>query len=548
MKSANGIYKTFFRVVFIWLFTFAITSCSDDFLERNPTDQLSESSFWATENDALLALTGVYHDSPKVGTGPFRYSFWSGSTLLRLDLMTDNGDEKDRRLEPMTNGTLTSGYWIVEEFWGQAWDKIVRCNAFLDHIGAATIDEQSKSQMVAEVRFIRAYYYFWMTTFWGDVPLVTSVASYSEANSIGRTPKSEVVQFVLDELTEAAEDLPVSRPNDEYGRVTRAAALAIKGRLQMSEKDWSGAADTYKNIIDLNQYQIAPFYKELFEDDGERNNEVILAFTRLDNVFGEDIIKHCIPAVYGGWHQFNVFNNLVEDYEMTDGLTTDQSPLYDPMHPYDNRDPRLDMTVFISQRSVFRGTQLYDARPNSPTNDALPRRHWTGYGLRKFADEDYTGSVDSYGADFPVVRYAEVLLSYLESKLEAGDPIDQNLLDQTINQVRGRATVNMPPVTETDPTLLRDILRRERRVELAFEGLRLYDLFRWRTAQIKLNEPVFGMKLTDDPQNYDGGYQIDDEGYYFYEDPNFREDVDYLWPIPQTELDINPNLGQNPSY
>jgi hypothetical protein len=121
----------------------------------------------------------------------------------------------------------------------------------------------------------------------------------------------------------------------------------------------------------------------------------------------------------------------------------------------------------------------------------------------------------------------------------------------------------MPPVTQTDPAQLREILRRERRIELAFEGLRLFDLLRWQLADIKLNEPVYGLKLTNDPDNYTGGFAIDEDGYYFYEQPIFYDhyylwhyfyeqpifyDHYYLWPIPQSERDINPNLEQNPGY
>lgn len=539
------------NLITIWCFTILLlftSSCNEELLEKNPTDSLSEATFWKTEKDAMLALTGVYHDSPKVASGPFRFSFWSGSTLLRFDLMSDNGDEKDRRLETLTDGNLTSGYWLVEEYWGQAWDKIVRCNNFLDNIGGIEMDEQERNEMIAEVKFIRAFYYFWMTQLWGGVPIVTTVLDYDEANSVSRASKEEVVNFTLTELTDAANTLPAERPNAEYGRITKAAALAIKGRLLMAEKRWSEAAQTYKQIIDMNLYDLHPNYLEIFEDGGEMNDELILVFPRVEDLFGEDMIKHCRPAVYRGWHQFNVFNNLVEDYEMIDGKTIHESPLYEVHNPYENRDPRMDMTVFISQWTVFQGTQKYDARPDSETKDRLTRRHWTGYAIRKFADEDYDGDVDNYGGDWPVIRYAEILLSYLESKLEAGDPINQSLLDQTINLVRGRETVNMPPVTETDTDKLREILRRERRVELAFEGLRLFDLFRWRIAHIKLDEKVYGMKLTDDPENYDEGFTINENGYFFYEDPNFRENVDYLWPIPQTEIDVNPNLEQNPGY
>ena len=162
-------------------------------------------------------------------------------------------------------------------------------------------------------------------------------------------------------------------------------------------------------------------------------------------------------------------------------------------------------------------------------------------------DEDLTENLGNYGGNWTIIRYAEVLLSYLESKLESGAAIDQALLDQTINKVRGRASVNMPPVTTTDPTELREIIRRERRVEFAFEGLRYYDILRWGIAAEELNRQYTGMKLTNDPPNYND-FPVDDEGFLIYQQRNFKAGINELWPIPQSEIDINKNLTQNPGY
>lgn len=172
----------------------------------------------------------------------------------------------------------------------------------------------------------------------------------------------------------------------------------------------------------------------------------------------------------------------------------------------------------------------------------------TGYGIEKMMDFNFTGGLRNSGANIPIIRYAEVLLSYLEAKLEAGDPIDQGLLDATINQVRGRASVNMPPVTTTDPNELRTILRNERRVELAFEGIRYWDLLRWGTAETELSGDFYGAPFPDAErmQTKEGEPHPFDR--WFVMTRNFRAQVDYLWPIPQNEVSINPNLEQNPGY
>jgi len=176
----------------------------------------------------------------------------------------------------------------------------------------------------------------------------------------------------------------------------------------------------------------------------------------------------------------------------------------------------------------------------------MPAFSKTGYGYMKYIDPGYTLDNRTYGGSIPLVRYAEILLSYLESKLEAGDHITQQLLDETINKVRGRASVNMPAITETDATALRPILRNERRVELALEGIRHYDILRWHIAHIVLDANVYGSKVCDLPGAC--RFTVDAQGHYYLYKRAFRENVDYLWPIPQSEIDINPNLEQNPGY
>jgi hypothetical protein len=263
------------------------------------------------------------------------------------------------------------------------------------------------------------------------------------------------------------------------------------------------------------------------------------------------MLLSCLGFTWGGFHHYSPFNGELQDFECTDGKPITESPLYQVDNPYANRDPRLQKTFFINNVTVFRGVK-YISSPDSSASkypDQLTRRPWSGYAVLKFCDASYTGDIRNYGCDFPMIRYAEVLLSYLEANIESGAPITQALLDQTINKVRGRADVNMPPVTETDRAKLTVILRRERRNELAWEGLRLFDLYRWRTAHILLNAKFYGMKLCNAAQaaTYTK-FPVDAQGYFYVKEKKFRENVDYLWPIPQRERDVNPNLTQNPGY
>jgi len=410
------------------------------------------------------------------------------------------------------------------------------------------MDASKKSIMVAEVRTIRAFEYFNMAFYFGDVPLIQKVLTVGEANSVTRAPRADVWAFAETELKESAAALPLTRPDAENGRITEGAALAILGRLQMAEQKWTAAVATYKTIIDNNTYIIDPKFRELFWEANEQNKEFILTSQYKEDVYQQVVLQFIYPEMFNGWHQFSPYNELVKDFECTDGKTIDVSPLYDKNNPYNNRDPRLDASVLIPDRGKFRGV-TYTTNPTSGDADKFGKYPvWSGYCISKFMDEGFNGNLMNYGGNWPIIRYAEVLLSYLESKLESGATIDQTLLDQTINKVRGRAAVNMPAVTITDPTELRKIVRRERRVEFAWEGLRYYDILRWGIAADVLNGTYHGMKLTNDPANYTT-YPVDAEGYFVMGKTRaFKKGVNELWPIPQSERDINKNLTQNTGY
>lgn len=524
--------------------SFVLVCGCNDMLNTVPLDQLSTDTFWNNEKDANLALMGVYANG-SVGTrGSIGFRVFD--TYLSLDAMTDNGNEKDDILTHFNNGELNSSNTVVLNLWRASYTVIGRANNFIGNVDRVPMASEKIDQMKAEARFLRAYHYFNLYTYWGEVPLVTEVISIEEANTVSRASRQEVSEFLLKELSESAQSLPVNRPDAEYGRANKAAALAIKGRLLMAEKRWQEAAAAYQEIINMGLYEIDNDYARLFLLGNEASGEIIMPIKyRLDN-YRTEIQRSVVPFQFGGWHQYNPYNELVEDYLMTDGKTIHESPLFDPNNPYENRDPRLEMSIFIPGRTLWKG-QVFELHPDKGAAWRLTDRDWSGYGLKKFADESHTAAINNYGGDYPMIRYAEVLLSYLESKLEAGEAITQSLLDQTINQLRRRLSVNLPDVTQTDPAALREIVRRERRIEMAFEGLRLYDVHRWGISHIVFNKRFHGMKLTNDPASYNS-IPVNENGYFRYREKKFRQDIDYLWPIPQRELDINPNLGQNPGY
>ncbi len=516
--------------------------CKEDFFDKQPLDAASDGTFWKTESDAQLALVGCYWTE----AGWRSNDFWTPWSLVNMDIMAGNSSEKELNPDRVTDGTLTSTNGMTSGHWFHSYQKITTCNNFLDHIENITMDATKKAIMIAEVRTLRAYEYFNLALFFGDVPLVKNVLKIAEANSVSRAPKADVWAFAETELKESYPVLPITRPDNEDGRITSGAALAILGRLQMADKKWDDAANTYKTIIENNTYSIDPRFREIFWEANELNKETILSSQYKADVYGQVVLQFVYPELYSGWHQYSPYNELVKEFECIDGRTIDVSPLYDKNNPYNNRDPRLDYTIMISDRTTFKGV-TFVSQPNSNSPDRFTRYNWSGYCINKFMDESFSGNLMNYGGNWAIIRYAEVLLSYLESKLESSAAIDQALLDATINKVRGRDAVKMPAVTTTDPTELRKIIRRERRVEFAFEGLRYYDILRWGIAAEELNRQFTGMKLTNDPANYTA-FPVDNEGYLIYQKRNFKKGINELWPIPQSERDINKNLTQNSGY
>ncbi|KLT67062.1 RagB/SusD family nutrient uptake outer membrane protein [Pedobacter sp. BMA] len=541
MKNQISKYIVSSTIIMV-VVSLTMSGCKKDFFDKQPLDRVSDATFWKTEGDAKLALTGVY----RAQSGWGGQDWWHPLSMMWLDLMAGNGSEKEMSPDRVTDGSLNSAYWVTSGYWDNSYQRITTCNNFLAHIGTVTMDENAKKIMIAEVRALRAYEYFNLTVYFGDVPLVKNVLNISEANSVSRASKSEIWSFLETELKESAAVLPVTRPNAESGRFTAGSALAVLGRLQMFEKKWSDAAVTYKKIIDSKAYIVQDDFSQLFYISNEFSKEIILSTQYIQDTYSHPVPQYLYPEAFGGWHQFSPYNELVKEFECIDGRPITESPLYNTNTPYANRDPRLDFTIMISDRSMFRG-QTYVSRPGTSSPDRFNRYGWSGYCIMKTMDPSYTGNLQNSGQNAILIRYPEVLLGYLESMIESGGGLTQSLLDQTINVIRKRSSVNMPAVTQLDPASLRTIVRRERRVELAFEGIRYYDILRWGIAAEELNKQFTGMKLTNTPSTY-RDFPVDDQGYFIYQKRAFKKGINELWPIPQKEIQVNKNLKQNAGY
>ena len=293
-------------------------------------------------------------------------------------------------------------------------------------------------------------------------------------------------------------------------------------------------------------------YEESFLKANQYNSEVIFTFEH-NNAGGYGLwFAPYMSNNYGGWSSIVPTHSLVEAYETKNGLTTDEDPTFDPSNPYVNRDPRLRATIIYPGQtygiyeaegfpSVIKGSGDYATDANNATH--------TGYNFKKFYSD--LSEYESYwGTDrnFPVFRYAEILLSYAEAKIELGQ-IDASVY-AAINQVRKRA--GMPNVDEAKYSTqekLRELVRRERRVEFAYEGMRRWDIIRWGIAKDVLNQPVVrveGSILTT--KNAEGDFNVNITGTTVEEDRKFTVGKNEVMPIPQSIIDANPDITQNPGY
>ncbi len=535
--------KKFQNLTVIGILFFA-ASCQDDFLEIAPRDQLSERTYWQSEQDAKLALIGIYDLWGGQGNGDdgFPYSFF----LFFADSWSDDAyNQFGGWYEDFAQGNISPANGNLAARYAEMYQIIRRCNVFLANIDRPVMDETARAIMLAEVKFIRAFQYFLLYYHWGEAQIVDKPISPEEQN-IPRGRQGETVAFILEDLQESIAGLPLNQT--EEGRIDRGAAMGLKVRVLLYEASplsnpsndiskWQDAADAAKALIDLGRYQLfttskGDGYAQLFDTEHENNAEVII--DRENEAIpnhGNQMIR--LLSTNPSSTTFLVpTQSLVDAYDAYDPAT-DQLTSISPLNPFLNRDPRLDYTIG-HEGSEFYGTPL-------SLNASPLIKSTTGYSIHKFLTDEFNPfDANNGGRDSPVnhilMRYAEVLLSYAEARIESGT-IDQSVLN-AINQVRARAygvdvsdTDQYPEITATGQSILREIVQKERRVELALEGLRWYDIRRWQTAEIVRNETLSGA-LGDIIER------------------QFDARRDYLWPVPQREIDLigAEVLQQNEGY
>lgn len=525
------------------------TGCSD-FLEREPKDELSPSLFWNKEADATLALVGCY-------------SFMEANTTpIYYDAASDNAFSFHRFAgwQVLGNGEMSPGETQMKNF--MDYKGIHACNEYLEKEGTVRFSSEAlREQYQAEVRFIRAYIYYAKTRAYGAVPFFTENFETPEEAKIGRTPREEVEKFIISELNDIIPALPRKEQLTDAGRISQGAAYALLMRLHLYRGEYAESLKAAKSIEGYRLFQQEgksgyENYEGLFLLANQECDEYILNLENTENTHTMNFITF-VPNSHGGWSGVVPLQSLVDAYETVDGLTIDEARAqnkFDPSNPFVNRDPRLRATIIYPGQNwegqVFRSVESTSPDYPGSANNATH----SGYNFKKFYNSlsQFPLTYENTAKSIPLFRYAEVLLTIAECKVELNQ-IDEELYD-AIDRVRTRS--GMPKTDRAkyrDASALRELVRRERRVELAFEGLRRADILRWNMAMEVMNRDALGcnqgiiLDEVSDPVFGDKKVCLDKEP-FFVEKRSFKE-KDKLFPIPLTEMDKNPKLApNNPGY
>lgn len=620
----NNILKNSFAGLFAVLLMVS-SGCKKNYLERQPLSDYLSSNFYNNEGAIQQGANGCYQ--------MLKMNLASSSSIplsVLWDMYTPFGIERaDNSSIGVGNVDLRTNF-SIEQTYATLYTSVARCNSVLS--GAApyydSLSDKAK-QYLSEIRVLRAHFNIQLVSLFGDIAYFEAPVTPEQLKSITRTPWQQVVDSIITDLDAAAVNLPWTAT--EYGRVDKSVAYGLKARIALYAASWDKfgfgkdalkdqtkatayfriAADAAKKVMDESGRSLAHNFNDLFTRVGQLKadvkNETMLFMVFSDfgdknyhyMSFGEQV------RMIGQSGRFPT-QQLVDTYETSNGKRIDQSDSnYNPKKPFDNRDPRLKYTIYTQHDTIIGNTGSNKLKFLMEVYNPLTTS-FDPQGNAKLVDnKDYKGAVAPYGYvqsgvgfawkkynnfddeassqatyNIIIMRYAEILLTYAEAKIELGE-LDPTVVD-AIDKVRAR--VGMPGILISDPlragnqAKMRQIVRRERKVELIKESLYFFDMRRWRLGAIQNAEPTYGYPLATGvnpatntyPDGYDqvtpemvpsyGGSgterDLNDVASYAAYANKLRsrdknrswDDKFYLWPIPQTELNKQPSLGQNAGY
>ncbi|MDD4515028.1 RagB/SusD family nutrient uptake outer membrane protein [Massilibacteroides sp.] len=492
---------------------FMLPACVD--LDLNPLSEGSSENWYSSQQEIEMSLNDFY----RTEFFPIDPMDWSDDVTAR------------NTTSAVQNGTLTAENGTIATRWQNLYKGIARALRLLNNMDNARsmgVAEASVTQYEGEAYFYMGYAYGMLAFHWGDAILDKVGMGLDEAYSISRSPKADVLAYSYECLDEATKRLPNSYSGTQ--RATKGAALAFKARIALRNGDYETAATAAKACMDLNVYKLHSNYRSLFT--ASWSDEWIFFFrgdVTLKKYYwaGADVLN-CITRLSGGWGaQKAPSYELICAYPCIDGKPIDESPLYNPKDIFENRDPRLAMTVVpfatAYNKKVLDGT--YDPKdylwlgyehnpaPNKTTvyrgsdgaqvsnTDSKARAEhaaYNGFCFKKYIDDSFLDNGrNGAPTTYPYLRYGDVLLMYAEAMIEL-DRCSQDVLDATINKLRERAyagtDITYPRVMLDTQSAMRTVLRTERFIELAWEGHRYADLIRWKLAEKVYNRPSYFLR------------------------------------------------------
>lgn len=570
--------------------TAMLTSCAD-ILDKKPLTEISDNDLWT---DPALVQSFVNSRYNQVGCSAAESMQSSIVDETELCWLRSCEVHNFARVSPTDLGRMNGAWYGWDNrSWSTKWTNISNCNIFFEHIDNINFaDETIKTKLMGQVRFIRAFEYWDLIARWGGVPIITKSFTINDRAEIvdqKRNSYKECIDFLVQELNQAANELPATWSGDDYGRATSVAAQTLKSRILLyaasplmnedvkmpevgytsPETDrWKKAATAATTALDaaLNAgyslYNLnsdpSKNYQMIFMDNTSANKETLFARMGTSSADGESISncdQYNNPNGYGGWGGNCPLQELVDAYEVVkDGKATmfDWSNKEEATNPYENRDPRFYATIlYDGAKWMSRNLETYfdvDANGNI-TGGGRDTRYgndsWntspTGYNMKKFLDESYVlNSWNFCARNWIHLRLAELYLNKAEALCHTGD---ENGAREALNAIRRRAA--MPDITASGDELL-EAVKHERRIEFAFEEQRYFDVRRWKEAPKYFGTKVHGITIKKYP---DGNktYEVDDVRSQVGGDRKW-DDKMYWLPITKSEMDKNPNFVQNPGY
>lgn len=507
-------------------------------LDLGPSYQDTDLTFWENPDAAEQILNNCY-----AGMYSDDYYFFNESLS---DNSFNSSSVNGGAVRSIAAGAYDGRTSRIAGEWSYHFGGIRNVNNLLANIDRVpNLDGSLKARYLAEARFIRAFHYFHLVTWYGDVPLIKHEISYDESFQIARTAKADVLSFILTELDEVTAALPL---NSEYGdadkgRITKGAAAALKARVLLYESKWSDAAGVLDEFMKgtYGVYTLFPSFAGIFQPENENNSEVILNMEFVPVQRTQSMQRFFIPFTEGTLITgMAPSQSLVDDFIMTNGKGIRETGSgYNENTPYVNRDPRLEATIIHDGSSfVTKKGETVTIRTAPGTGDnAIDKADasQTGYYFRKYYDRTADGNNNS-GLNLILIRYADVLLMYAEAKTMMGQ-MDAATWDKTIRALRQRAgftdpaALNFSNYSGLGTPAMTDLVRRERRTELALESQRVFDIRRWKIAETVMNGNLYGMKVGN-------SHVVADRRV-------FDASKHYLWPVPQADIEMNNNLLPN---